>query len=91
VILKAPWNKDQVKSLNAFQNYSIFHPFTCPNWADREHPKIGILTAVRDGWFCRQCDYTQDWAHDWMANWKWKEGDLEIEKLFFMENNEFKR
>lgn len=40
------------------------HPFTCQ---DSAH---GPLIATCDGWICRNldCDYTQDWAHSFMAN-----------------------
>lgn len=66
--IKAPWNADTVYALNAFQNREEYHPFTCP----REHPTPGEakLTATLDGWVCSHfptCDYTQDWAHSFMA------------------------
>lgn len=44
------------------------HPFTCPNRHD--HPEIGgdngILIPTVRGWICQFCDYTQNWAHDFM-------------------------
>lgn len=71
MIIKAPLTKGQMNSINAFQKYSIFHQYTCENWADANH-KSGILIALIGGLFCRECEYTQDWVHDWTANWEWK-------------------
>lgn len=61
--MKAPFTNEQVKALNEFQNSGMFHPFTCGKCrAD--------LVAHQDGWHCPnpQCDYTQDWAHDFMIS-----------------------
>lgn len=70
----APWTEEQVAALNQFQNARWMHPFTC---GKREgHPldpegDYGVLVATKDGWICRHCDYTQDWAHDFMLkNWE---------------------
>lgn len=30
-----------------------------------------MLEATKDGWKCLDCTYTQNWAHDWSANWGW--------------------
>lgn len=30
------------------------------------------LTATAAGWICPTCDYTQDWAHDWMVDRSWE-------------------
>lgn len=60
--LKAKWTPDQVRALNAFQHRGMFHPFTCGN--DSRHR---VLLATEDGWVCEDCDYTQDWAHDFMT------------------------
>ena len=64
--IHAPFNQDQVASLNAFQQSGAFHPFTC---AKGSH----TLVATPEGWTCPQDDYTQDWAHDFMSDWSWKE------------------
>jgi rubredoxin len=75
-IIKAPWNPDQVQSLNEYQGACSFHPFTCgehdPDSA--EHP----LEATPDGWFCPKCkangkSYSQNWCHFFMADWSWKQ------------------
>jgi len=63
----APWSEDQVKSLNAFQRSKNVHPYTCGGDNCRE-----VLFATKAGWVCRKCEYTQDWALDFMANWVWK-------------------
>jgi len=48
----------------------MFHPFTCTNRGDGNHPVIGgdegILVPTPDGWRCPFCTYTQDWAWDGM-------------------------
>lgn len=63
--ITAPWDAVQVDALNAYQRMNIFHPFTCPGHegnGDRD------LVATRKGWICCHCDYTQDWAHRFMAD-----------------------
>lgn len=46
----------------------FMHPFTCPHRHD--HPMLagdnGVLVPTVRGWICPFCNYTQDWAHDWM-------------------------
>lgn len=50
--------------------WPMFHPFTCSNRGDGNHPIIGgdegILVPTPDGWRCPFCEYTQDWAWDGM-------------------------
>ena len=67
--ITAPFSRDQVKSLNEFQQSDLFHGFTCPNHSTNK------LIATPEGWICPQIDYKQLWAHDFMANWEWKEAD----------------
>jgi hypothetical protein len=64
---KAPWSLEQTQHLNDFQHASLYHPFTCRNRGDGEHEGEGLLRATTDGWVCPSCDYTQDWAHPFMA------------------------
>ena len=59
-IKKAPFTKEQVEKLNAYQAEGRMHPFTCV--CSGSPP----LVATEEGWICNQCDYTQDWAHDFM-------------------------
>lgn len=75
-ICGAPWTPEQVMALNKYQRAGWMHPFTCGicrerlgtrdaegNWvSDRE------LVATIKGWICPTCDYTQNWAHDFMFN-----------------------
>ena len=61
--LIAPWTADQVDNLNRFQTEARMHPFTCGQCCME-------LVARRIGWHCSDpdCDYTQQWAHPFMAN-----------------------
>lgn len=66
----AVFTADQVKSLNAFQSAEVMHPFTC--FGTFRDERCGeMLIATEAGWVCRRCDYTQDWAHDFMTDWQW--------------------
>ena len=61
---------DEVVNLNDYQRNSMFHPFTCPNRGNDDHREMGgdlgtLFPTVR-GWICPFCDYTQDWAHQFM-------------------------
>lgn len=69
---KAPWTDEEVAHLQAWQKSIHVHPFTCGNRDTPVHNQIdpeddyGVLVPTKDGWVCRHCDYTQDWAHDFM-------------------------
>ncbi len=71
-----PWGRDQVDSLNRYQESGLMHPYTCPNRAI-DHRETGgdrgVLVATVDGWRCPDCDYTQDWAHRWSADGTWEQ------------------
>lgn len=71
--VEAPFTPDQVASLNAYQVAGIMHPFTCGGGQARGHNGIRLI-AAEDGWHCASdtCDYRQDWAHAFMADWSWK-------------------
>lgn len=60
--VKAPFTTEQVRALNRWQSLGYVHEFTCE--CGRR------LTATPAGWVCvgKDCDYTQDWAHDFMAD-----------------------
>lgn len=66
--MKAPFTDEQVRNLNDYQRASFMHPFTCGVCSDD-------LIAEREGWRCPTpgCTYTQDWAHDFMADGSWRE------------------
>lgn len=63
VHIKAPWTPEQVDALQLFQTSGVMHPFTCPDHSQRSD----LVPTVR-GWICQFCDYTQDWAHAFMAD-----------------------
>ena len=64
---RPPFSEQQIKSMNDFQASGSFHPFTCGN--DSRHRD---LIATPEGWICPDCDYTQDWSHDWMTDDGWR-------------------
>lgn len=63
---------DQVASLEKFQRSGRFHPFTCVNRGDGNHRDTGVdlgaLVPTVRGWICPYCDYTQNWAHEFMLS-----------------------
>lgn len=61
-IIITPFNKHQVHMLNVWQKRGNFHPFTCGNNSNHEP-----LIATTDGWICLECNYTQNWAHEFMT------------------------
>ena len=60
----APFSPRQVNTLNEYQFFDRTHPFTC----DKGH----VLQATEEGWVCGQCEYTQNWAHEHIADCSWK-------------------
>lgn len=72
-MIQAPWTQGQVNALNAYQLRNDRHPFTCANQGRQDHAVSAlagqhtVLIATPEGWVCPACDYTQDWAHDFMA------------------------
>jgi hypothetical protein len=63
---KPPWSEDEVERLNEYQRCGWVHPFTCPNRDDGKHRDEGVLVAAVEGWYCPDCDYTQNWCHEFM-------------------------
>lgn len=74
-VIKAPFTEQQVKNLNAYQAQGKFHPFTCCGGNYEGNDKCerqnrtgeGLLKASVNGWICPCGKYTQDWAHESMA------------------------
>ncbi len=64
--IKAPFTTEQVRNLNIYQHSSHVHPFTCMN----THTPNNNLIATEEGWVCPHCDYKQDWAHKFMAEFE---------------------
>lgn len=58
----APWTEEEVLNLAEYQNAGLMHPFTCGLGCQAS------LTPTVDGWVCPNDDYTQNWAHQWMAD-----------------------
>lgn len=63
----APFTDEQVEGLNKYQHSGAFHEFNC---GGKNHPKDSdkILIATNEGWICPNCNYTQKWAWEGMAN-----------------------
>lgn len=84
----APFTPDQVMSLNEFQASGLMHPFTCPHRREGAHLEYtsdfpeDVLHATVDGWVCTVCDYTQSWAHLFMADWTWKSVLRNVQEAF---------
>jgi len=76
----APFSEEQVVNINAYQHAGIMHPFTC-GYAGDQHR---VLEADTDGIHCVDCIYTQNWVHDFMANWTLQElkSYMEFEKVY---------
>lgn len=70
-LVRAPFDADQVTSLNGYQADGSFHEFTCGN--DGCPAEQAVLVAAEDGWRCPSCSYAQDWAAPWMADGSWRE------------------
>lgn len=52
------------------------HKGLAAGWLRSAHEiRAGLETCkviVADGWTCPSCDYTQNWAWEWMADWTWE-------------------
>lgn len=68
MIIQAPFTSWQVANLEDWQESNLVHPFTCPNRSDEKHMATDILIPKINGWICQYCNYTQDWAHDFMLS-----------------------
>lgn len=65
--VQAPWTDRQVAALQAWQTAPGAHPFfKCQRAVRDDHINETPLVATPAGWVCPRCDYTQDWAHDFM-------------------------
>ncbi|MDA8153994.1 MAG: hypothetical protein M0003_15005 [Acidithiobacillus sp.] len=67
-LIEAPWTAEQIETLNRLQRGELYaHPYTCPHRGDVPHHDnghdTGCLVATKNGWWCPDCGYTQDWAH----------------------------
>lgn len=58
----APFTKEEADKLNEYQKLGFVHEFTCVN----DHPNRTLIAKEGAGWYCPNCDYTQNWAHAFM-------------------------
>ncbi len=71
--IKAPFTQEQVETLNEFQQMGMMHPFTCMGIRCKnrlEQKDEGLLKATTERWVCPCGEYTQKWAHGFMADRK---------------------
>lgn len=75
-LITPPWTDEQVTQLNRFQRSGYVHPFTCGH---RDRHDL-TLVATPTGWECPDvsCDYTQTWAHSFMADKEFMDGQEEF-------------
>lgn len=68
---QAPFEPEQVESINGFQEAGLMHPFTCPC----DHHDESVLVATVDAMVCPDddCEYRQSWVHDFMADGSWSD------------------
>jgi hypothetical protein len=72
--IEAPWTADQVASLKGYQACDYVHAFTGPRGPNGEET---TLIPTPDGWVEREGGpVVQTWAHDFMADWRWKKLNL---------------
>lgn len=91
-LIHAPWTDEQVNFLNQFQYAPNVHPFTCggdrsdethSTYQEKHGGDFGQLVATVEGWICPSCNYTQDWAHAWMADPQFLKTNAELwERMF---------
>lgn len=67
-LIEAPWSAEQIETLNRLQRGELYgHPYTCPHRGEVPHHDSGhdhgCLVATKNGWWCPDCGYTQNWAH----------------------------
>lgn len=74
-IVHVPFTAEQVASLNGYQHAAWVHAFTCGGICTLRGGLSPELIATVDGWSCPECDYTQDWAHEFMADGSWRQGN----------------
>lgn len=71
MIIKAPFNNEQIKNLKKYQKRGDRHPFTCRgddiNCNRSEREDGGILIPKEEGMVCPCGKYTQKWVHDFMC------------------------
>lgn len=69
-VVSAPFTRDQVRSLNAYQRSGPDELVTCPG--ANHHRRVQRLIARKSGWRCCRCGYRQSWAYQVAADWSWR-------------------
>lgn len=67
----APFDEQQIASIDGFQACPEFHPYTCCNHQSMRS-RTNML-AYRAGLVCPNCGRLQKWAWDFSADGSWKE------------------
>lgn len=57
-----PFTDAECVAFNTYQQSSMFHPYTCGN--DSTH---ALLVCSPGGLDCPDCDYHQEWMHEFTA------------------------
>lgn len=65
----APWSKDQLQSLRAYQSSDIFLPYVC----EKGH----VMTPERENLLCTTCGQKQAWAYSWTIDGTWRPGNAD--------------
>ena len=83
VTIYAPFTKEQADSINEFQKSKYYHSFTCPVCRSPLIVTDGFLKCSKDP---ENHGYLQNWCHNFMADWSWKNDIREgkIEDLILM-------
>lgn len=71
--VRAPFTPEQVASLNGYQQSGAFRELTCRGDGCPAAGEQAVLVAAENGWHCPACTYTQDWAHEAMADGSWEQ------------------
>lgn len=58
----APFTRQEVINLNAYQAANLPGRFLC------ENGDSSVMRATATGWECPCCDYGREWCYAWMAN-----------------------
>ena len=75
--IRAPFTRNQVWSINAYQDAALDTQLTCPQCQILRQGTRMSLTATTLGMICSNnrmtgCTYTQNWAYKRMGDWSWK-------------------
>lgn len=72
---QAPFTQDQINHIDEYQHAGIVHELTCANGH-------GALVAEAAGLSCPQCEYTQDWVPDGVADGSFLQSQSALHSIF---------